>query len=701
VPEDLLLEVGAEEIPASFIGPALEDLRRIITEGLAAARLTHGEVTTYGTPRRLALLVRAVSDGSPDASREVQGPSAKAAYGPDGKPTQAAIKFAQSRGLSVEQLSRVSTPKGEYLSAKVVERGQPAGQLLPQVLHAAVHGINFKKSMRWGDVEQTFARPVHWIVALLGREVLPVVFGDVRSGRITRGHRFADPKAPNPSIEIRAPADYVAALRQAHVVVDVEERRSRVREAVQATARKAGGRWLEDERLLEEVANLVEEPTPIPGSFDPRHLDLPPEVLIQEMRTHQRYFSVVDAQGKLMPSFVAVSNSPVDPARSARGYERVLRSRLADGRFFFDEDRKTPLAERVPKLERVVFQQTLGSYRDKVRRLGSLGAWMAEAVGFNDVLTLERAALLCKADLVTGMVGEFPELQGVMGREYARASGEPPAVADAIYEHYLPRGASDVLPLTDPGALLGIADRLDTLCGIFAIGKPPTGAADPFGLRRACLGIINVTLSRRYRFSLSAAVYEALKLLSHKVADVKRKPGEPAVADQILDFFRGRLKALWGEKHPADVVEAVLSAGFTDLVATQGRVEALARQVSGPEFAPLAVAFKRVVNIVEKQARDVKAEPPNPKKMVEDAERELHQGFAALRGKVSDRVKADDYAGALKEIVTLKPAIDRFFDRVMVMAEDRELRENRIRLLIEIGSLFSQIADFSKLQTVV
>ncbi|HEX4622528.1 MAG TPA: glycine--tRNA ligase subunit beta [Myxococcaceae bacterium] len=701
MPEDLLLEVGTEEIPASFIGPALDDLRRIITEGAATARLTYGEVATYGTPRRLAVLVRAVSDGSPDVSREVQGPSAKAAFGTDGKPTQAAVKFAESRGVKVDQLARVSTPKGEYLSARVVERGQPAGQLLPQVLHAAVHGIKFAKSMRWGDVEQTFARPVHWIVALLGKEVLPVVFGDVRSGRVTRGHRFANPKGPNPAIEIRAPADYLPTLRASHVVADVAERRNLVRDAVQASAQKAGGQWRVDERLVEEVSNLVEEPAPILGSFEERHLDLPPEVLVQEMRTHQRYFSVVDGKGKLMPHFVAISNTPVDAARSARGYERVLRSRLADGRFFFDEDRKTPLAERVPRLERVVFQQKLGSYREKVQRIGSLSAWLAEAVGFNDVLTLERAALLCKADLVTGMVGEFPELQGVMGREYARASGEPPAVAEAIADHYLPRGAADALPQGDAGALLGIADRLDTLCGLFAIGKAPTGTADPFGLRRACLAIINVTLARRYRYSLSGSVDEALKHLASKVADVKRKAGEQAVAEQVLDFVRGRLRALWSEKHPTDVVEAVLAAGFDDLVAAQLRLEALARQVSGPEFAPLAVAFKRVVNIVEKQAQDVKAAAPNAKKLVEEPEQELHRAYSALRGKVAERVKADDYAGALKEIVTLKPAIDRFFDKVMVMAEDRELRENRIRLLIEIGGLFSQIADFSKLQTLV
>ncbi len=693
---DLLLELGAEEIPASFIGPALEDLRRVFTERAEAVRLKHGELRTYGTPRRLALLVEGVADRSEDVTKEVTGPSAKAGFDAEGKPTRAAEKFAESLGLRADQLVKVKTAKGEYLGAKVEEKGKPAGELLPEILSAAAHGIRFPKSMRWGDVDVQFARPLHWIVALLGEEVVPVVLGDVRSGRTTKGHRFLSPGA----IELRSPAGYVETLRKANVVADIGERRKLVAERVAEVASKAGGKLLEDESLLDQVTNLVEWPSPVLGQFEERHLDLPPEVLIQEMKSHQRYFSITDANGKLLPRFIAVSNTPVrDEKLSLRGYERVLKARLADGRFFFDEDRKTKLDERLPRLERVVFQGKLGSYAEKVQRFRALAVWLAEKTGHADKReTIERAATLAKADLVTGMVGEFPELQGVMGREYAKASGETDEVARAIFEHYLPRNAGDQLPTGDEGALIGIADRLDTLCGIFAIGKGPSGAADPFGLRRATLAVINVILARGYRVSLGAAVDRALEGLAPKVSDVKRKQGEPSVREQVLEFFRGRLKSLWSEDHRTDVVEAVLSAGFDDLVATKARLEALSSIVGRADFAPLAAAFKRVVNIVEKQGKDVGAGDVDASRLVDAEEKALHEAFVGARAKVGGLIQRDDFAGALREITALKPTVDRFFDKVMVMAEDKALRENRIRLLVGIGGLFAPVADFSRIQ---
>ena len=696
MPRDLLLEVGAEELPASFVEPALEDLKRVFTERCQQARLAHGEVRAFGTPRRLALLVRAVADGGQDVQREVQGPSVKAAFDAQGKPTKAAEKFAEGLGLKVDQLKRAQTPKGEYLAATVEDKGRPAPDILEDVLHQAVHSINFKKSMRWGDVELAFARPAHWIVALFGGDVIPVVLGDIRSGRTTAGHRFLSPQP----IELKEPGQYADALRKANVVADIAERKKLVSDRVHEAAARAGGKLLEDEALVDQVTNLVELPNPVVGSFDERHLDLPPEVLISEMKSHQRYFSVVDGQGKLLPRFIAVSNTPVrDEKLSLRGYERVLRSRLADGRFFFDEDRKVPLASRVEKLKRVVWQGQLGSYADKVERFRQLADFLAHATGLEKLgKTIDRAATLCKADLVTGMVGEFPELQGVMGREYARHDGETPEVALAIFEHYLPRSAADGLPTQDAGALLGIADRLDTLCGIFGIGKPPTGAADPFGLRRSCLAAINITLARGYRYSLSGAVGKALQLLQPRLESVKRKPGEPPVADQVMEFFRGRLKSLWGEEHRTDVVEAVLAAGFDDLVAARKRLQALSQIVGRADFAPLAVAFKRVVNIVEKQGKDVGKGAADAARLTDGAEKDLHRAYTSARGKVSELIKTDDYPGALREITQLKPAVDTFFDKVMVMAEDKELRENRIRFLTEIGSLFNQVADFSKIQ---
>ena len=693
---DVLFEIGCEELPASFVEPALADLSRIVTERLGHARLPHGTISTFGTPRRLALLIHDVADASEDVVREVTGPAARAGFDAEGRPTRAAEKFAESVGLTVEALHRATTPKGEYLAARVEEKGRPALGLLSEALSAAAHGIDFKKSMRWGDVEQTFARPVQWLAALLGEEVIPLVFGDVKSGRITHAHRFLSP-AP---ITLATPAEWLPAMVHGGVVPDVKARRELLHQRVREAASRAGGTLLEDAALLDQVVNLVEQPSPVVGSFDPRHLDLPPEVLIQEMKGHQRYFSVLDADGKLLPRFIAVSNTPVkDEALSLRGYERVLEARLSDGRFFFDEDRKQPLAGRVEKLGRVVWQGRLGSYAEKVERFRQLALWLGAATGHAELsATIERAATLAKADLITGMVGEFPELQGVMGREYARADGEGEAVALAIFEHYLPRGAGDALPTRDEGALVGLADRLDTLCGIFAIGKGPSGAADPFALRRACLAIINVVLGRGYRFSLAAAVDQALGLLSPRLEGVKRKSGEAPVREQVLDFFRGRLRAAWTEDGRADVVEAVLAAGYDDLVDARLRLSALSSLVGRPDFAPLAATFKRVANIVEKQGQDVSPGPVDPALLVEASERELQSAVESARAGFDRHVAANDFAGALPTITALKPSVDRFFDDVMVMAEDRQVRENRVRLLMSIGAMFGRVADFSKLQ---
>ena len=697
MPADLLFELGSEELPASFLAPALESIKRTFEAAAKDARLNHGAIRTLGTPRRLALYVSDVADKSPDENKEVTGPSAKAGFGPDGAPTQAATKFAASLGLTPDKLLKIQTPKGEYLGAKVFEAGKPAKDLLPAILGKVAHAIDFRKSMRWGDVDLAYGRPLHWMLALLGSAPLDVVFADVKSGTVTYGHRFLAPAA----ITIKSPPEWEPALEKAHVIADIGKRRAMTKERVLAAAAKAGGALLEDEALLDQVTNLVELPNPVVGTFDVRHLDLPPEVLVQEMKSHQRYFSLTDGKGKLLPKFIAVSNTPVkSEAVSVRGYERVLRSRLSDGRFFFDEDRKVKLYDRVEKLGRVVWQRELGTYAEKVERIRAQAIWFAEAAGKKALAnTVDRAATLCKADLVTGMVGEFPELQGVMGREYALASGETPEVALAIFEHYLPRNAGDALPTADAGAFLGLADRLDSLCGIFAIGKKPTGAADPFGLRRATLAFINITLARGYRFSLSGAIDHALGQLAPKLAGLKKKQGEPEPRDQVLEFFRGRLKALWEEQHRADVVDAVLAAGFDDLVAAQRRMDAMAKQVGQADFAPLAATFKRVANIVEKQAKDVARGPVDPARLSDAAEKALHEQVILVKEKVLDAVKADDYALALSRVVGLKAPVDTFFEKVMVMSDDKAVRENRVRLLMDIGGLFAHVADFSRLQS--
>ena len=691
---DLLFEIGTEELPAGEVEPAVEQLRAGVLSGLDSDRLAHGEARTFATPRRLAVVVEAVAERSPDATRQALGPPVKAAFGPDGTPTKAATKFAEAQGVAVHALRRVQTPKGEYLAAEVTETGRPASALLPGLLGAAVHAIQFKKSMRWGDVEQTFARPVQWLLALHGQEVVPVVFADVKSGRMTEGHRFLSP-GPHP---VARPSDYPGLLERAHVLADVARRKERIRSEVAEAARRVGGRIGEDEALLDQVTQLVEWPTAVLGSFEERHLDLPPEVLVQEMTSHQRYFPVLDAAGKLLPRFVAISNTPVkDPALSRRGYERVLRSRLTDGRFFFDEDRKVTLASRVPALERVVWQGKLGSYAEKVGRMRFLAAALTRAVGRPELLeVVDRAALLAKADLTTGMVGEFPELQGIMGREYALASGEPPAVAQAIADHYLPRGASDPVPADDPGALVGMADRLDTLAGLFALGKPPTASADPFGLRRACLGVVHLVLGRGYRLSLDAAVDQALEGVGKKLG-----LGAAPLADaraQLLEFFRGRLRALWADRARADVVEAVLAAGFDDLRQARARLDAFAQVVGAPDFTPLAIAFKRAVNIVEKQGRDVSPEAADPRLFQDPSETALSEAARKASTEVHRALASENAPAALAAARALKGPVDAFFEKVLVMTDDRPVRENRIRLLREVAQVFAPLADLARIQ---
>jgi glycyl-tRNA synthetase beta chain len=693
--EDLLFEIGTEELPAGAVQPALEQLAAGISERLEAARLPHGPVHTYGTPRRLAVSVEAVALRSPDAVRQMLGPPVKAAFSSEGAPTKAAEKFAASQGTTVAGLQRVQTPKGEYLGVEVAEPGQPAKVLLPPILHAASHAIDFKKRMRWGDVEQSFARPVQWLLALHGGELLPVVFGDVQSDRFTRGHRFL---APEPLV-LSHPRDYLPALERAHVLADISVRKSRLRAGLDRAAAEAGGRLLEDEELIDQVTELVEWPSPIVGSFEESDLQLPPEVLVQEMKSHQRYFSVVDAAGRLLPRFIAVSNTPVrDEALSRRGYERVLRARLTDGRFFFDQDRTLPLAARVPALERVVWQGKLGTYAEKVARMRTLAAALTRAIGRPELRgVVDRAALLAKADLTTGMVGEFPELQGIMGREYARASGEPEAVARAIADHYLPRGAADPVPEEDPGALVGLADRLDTLAGLFALGKPPTASSDPFGLRRACLGVIRIVLGRGYRLSLAGAIDEALALVGQKLGSSAAALAEARA--QLLEFFRGRLRALWAEEARADVVEAVLAAGFDDLRSTEARLQAFRRVVGAPDFVPLAIAFKRVANIVEKQGRDVQAEAVNPGLFQDASEGALYQSARNASEAVQAALGKEDASAALAAARGLKGPVDVFFEKVLVMTDDRRLRENRVRLLREVAQVFAPLADMSRIHT--
>ncbi len=689
---DLLFEIGAEEIPAGFVPPALRQLEDDLAKALDEARLSHGEVKAVGTPRRLAVWARSVTPKQADARTEAFGPPVAQAFDAEGKPTAAALGFARSQGVDVSQLERRQTPKGERLAIEKVEKGRKAEQVLPAILERLVAGIRFKKSMRsrWDDV--TFARPVRWLLALYGGKPLRVEYGHVKSGKVTYGHRFMAPRA----IALKGtPEDYAAKLRKAHVIVDPAERRAEIEKQLAAVAKKAGGAVRPDEPLLEQVTYLVEHPTAILGEFERSNLDLPPEVVVSEMRSHQRYFAVADRQGMLTNRFIAVSGTRVRDLKVARhGYERVLRARLADARFFFEEDKKKRLEDRTADLGRRTYQAKLGTELDRVKRIERIATALADALGLGAQREqVARAARLCKADLGTGMVGEFPELQGIMGRHYAAIQGEPEEIAVALEDHYRPIGASEEMPRGNLGALVGLADRLHQLVGILGVGERVTSAADPYGLRRAAIGIVRILVNRGYHLSLPAAVDEALGSLE----GVKLGAAPDAVRAQVLDFVRGRLKALWSEEFDADLVEAVLSAGFDDVVDARKRLEALAAVKSRPDFVPLAVAFKRVANIREKAGEGAGA-LVSAELLREPAEKYLVAEVTRVEAEVRSLRETKDYPDVLKAVAELKPAIDRFFDEVLVMAEDAGLRTNRLALMKRVADLFADIADFRKIQ---
>jgi glycyl-tRNA synthetase beta chain len=691
---DLLFEIGAEELPAGFVPPALEQLERDLAKALDDARLPHGEVRAVGTPRRLAAWARDVAARQADATSQAFGPPVAQAFDAEGKPTQAALGFARSQGVEVTALERAQTPKGERVAVTKVEKGRKAEQVLPALLERLLLGIRFRKSMRSRWDEVAFARPVRWIVALYGGRPLKVRFGEVVSGKVTYGHRFKAPRA----IALKGtPDDYVAKLRKAFVIADPAERRAAVERELARAAKAAGGRILDNPGLLEEVTNLVEIPTAIAGEFERQNLDLPREVVISEMRSHQRYFAVVDGAGKLRNRFVAVAGTPVkDPKVARHGYERVLRARLADARFFFEEDKKRKLADRVEALARRTYQAKLGSELERVERIERIASALNEEFRIGaPAEAVRQAARLCKADLGTGMVGEFPELQGIMGGHYARLEGIDPVVAEAIEDHYKPIGAAAEMPRSDVGALVGVADRLHQMAGIMGVGEKATSATDPFGLRRAAIGLIRIVLDRGWHVPLHRAVRIAIDAIP---AARQTVPAE-ALERQLREFIRGRVKALWGEERDGDLVDAVLAtpSGEDDLVDARRRLDALAEIKTRPDFVPLAVAFKRVANIQEK-AGGTAAARVDPALLRDDAEKRLLAELERVEGEATAQRERRNYPAVLRNVATLEPAVARFFDDVLVMAEEPALRANRLGLMRRVASLFSDLADFRKIQ---
>lgn len=689
---DLILEIGAEEIPAGFIPGALEQLKHDLAKALGEARLAHGDVVALGSPRRLFVCARDVASKAVDARTEALGPPVAQAFDAAGQPTAAALGFAKSQGVEVAALERVQTPKGERLAVTKVEKGRRAGVLLPGILERLVAGLRFRKAMRSRWDEVTFARPVRWIVAMYGGKPLRVRFGEVTSGRVTFGHRFLAPRA----IPLKGTLeDYVAKLKAAKVIVEQDVRRALIVAELQKAARKAGGTLRPDEPLIDQVLHLVEHPTAVVGEFEKSNLELPPEVVVSEMRNHQRYFAVVDGKGRLTHRFIAISGTPVrDPKVARHGYERVLRARLADARFFFEEDKKRRLRDRIEDLGRRTYQAKLGTELDRTHRIGAIAEGLARALGKEELLAdLLEVARLCKTDLCTGMVGEFPELQGIMGGHYARLEGYKAEIADGIEDHYKPIGAAEEMPRGDLGALVGLADRLHQLVGILGVGEKATGAADPYGLRRAAIGILRILLDRGYHLSLSAAVERTLDTLS----GVRLAADRAVVAEQVLDFLRGRVKAAWSDAAPADAVDAVLAAGFDDVVDARKRLDALVELRGRPDFAPLAVAFKRAANIQEK-AQGAGPARVDPALFREEAERHLDAELGRVEAEAAAHRAARDYAALLRAVATLERAVDRFFADVMVMAEEPALRENRLALVRRVAALFTGVADFRKIQ---
>lgn len=720
---ELFVEIGSEEIPAGEVMMAVEFLRDAIVSGLDTLRLEHGPAEIYATPRRLAVVVPDVDVAQPDVTKEVAGPPVSVAFR-DGQPTKAAEGFARGLGLGVDQLVRRETKKGEYLYAVVEEKGGPAAELLPPILAEALRKIPFKRTMRWGDGDASFVRPLQWIVALLGDTLLDVRFGDVVAGRESRGHRFLAPDA----FVVTGGAAWRAELESRKVIADVAARRARIVEGAAGLAATVGGRLRADEGLIDEVTQLVEFPVPMLCRFDDRYLDIPAEVLISEMREHQRYLALVDEAGRLLPHFVVIGNTTVrDEAVVRSGYQRVLSARFADGIFFFEEDKKTPLAERFDALADMQFTRALGSLRDKAERslalafelaaaieglspsvsgptgsaltavveAGAVGirALAAESAPEDPALswwwTLARAGVLMKGDLLTRMVFEFPELQGVMGRAYAQAAGEPAAVAAAIEDHYRPRNAGDGLPESDHGALLGLADRLDTIVGIFATGKGPTGAADPFGLRRAALGVIHLLRGRAWHCSLTTAVRFAIEALGDKA----KRPADE-IETEVLDFVRGRLRGvLTGEGVPTDVAEAALAAGHDDVVDAAARAHALAALRASPDFEPIGVAFKRVANILKGQT----VGEGDPSALSEPAEKALLAAAEIAETKVRQALETRAFDQAFGAFAELRPAVDALFDAVMVMDPNPELRDRRVALVGRVHRVLAPLADFTRL----
>ncbi len=743
---DFLLEIGLEEIPARMIDGAREELARRVGELLQRERLSDTpEIESYSTPRRLAVVVSEVVSAQPDISEQVTGPSLKVAY-KEGKPTPAAEAFARKVNVAVDSLEKITTPKGEYLAATVQKKGRAASDILAESLPKEIAGLYWAKNMYWrGKSAERFVRPVRWLVTLLDNKVVPLEFAGIRAGDTTKGHRILS----SGELPITQPGDYTEALAAGWVIVNADDREQRIRKALDAATRTiANARWREDKALLDTVVNLTEFPSAILGSFDAEFLSLPEEVLVTVMRDHQKYFALEDASGKLLPHFLAVLNTDGDPDGLIRhGNERVLRARFNDARFFWDTDQKIPLRERVPMLRAVTFQKDLGSYYDKTLRVQKLGSLICETIrsagGSARPGIVFKSAHLCKTDLTTELVKEFTELQGIVGGLYARVQELDPilprttveAIGDAIYDHYKPESMDDAVPRSVEGGVLAIADKADSIAGMFALGLQPTGSKDPFALRRAANGIVKIIAEHKLPVPISKLFADALSEYAGTAAEsnFKRPVSRQLLVEQNWRKFlhRDQVAATDSEfigSEPLDVpsltitafmierlafylrdvrgfaydvVNAVLAADSDDVVDALARAEAVSEVRGSEDFASISVAFKRMKNIL-RQARDTKksiAENLDATALTEDSEKQLAAAIPETASAVRKLREEKSYGAALAHISRLRQPVDLFFDKVMVMVDDERVRANRLALLRDLLSEFSTVADFSEMVT--
>lgn len=695
-----LFEIGCEEIPAGLLAKASVELKQIVEKYLEANKLLLDPIVTYGAPRRLAAIASAVLLSQKDEKKEILGPPKTVAFDNVGQPTRAAESFAEKQGLPISALYTTMTPRGEYLAARLVIHGKTAREILSEVLPRLIRELSFPRSMYWtGKKGARFIRPVRWVLALLDGKIIPFEFEDVSAGDTTEGHRFLG----RSKIKVGGPADYVSKLRRNFVLVQPFERRKKIDREIRSAAAKTKSRVHADEALAELVTYLNEYPTVILGSFAPQYLELPSEVIVTVMRDHQKYFAMENRRGEIEPRFLAVVNLDKDRKGSVRrGHEKVLAARLADAQFFWQSDQKCRLADYSEKLAHVTFESRLGSYRDKTERMRDLARkiarnWFDAGVHGADVGAADRAAQLAKCDLATEMVREFTELQGIMGGLYARVQGEDEEVAWGVYDHYKPVGTEDEIPRNLTGCAVSMADKFDSLVACFAVGILPSGSSDPFALRRAASGIVQILLERSLPMSISASISAAAQGLVQHPPKIEVSV---EIERRIVQFIGERAKYLLREKYnfAYDEVNAAMAAGADDLVDVRSRIIALRAIRNSENFEPLAIAFRRIRKILEKAGPDgARVGNVNAELLRMEAEQLLHGEALALAERAGRHKRAGEYKEALEAISELRPTVDRFFDDVMVMDKDEAIKKNRLALLAGLLKEFSTIADFSEI----